>query len=173
MTVADIISIAKISQYLSQIDVAKGALFGRRVAPLTPKILYTERKAVEWMYDLDPTNETLVSTSNYLYSLCRGYNLKAQVISGGGGGSVVPPTPVNAPLPLQFIVAASGTTFIDAQSSVTLSDFVGYNLLFSRGGIPQSTVTTEPTYYTWNRSTGVMTINIAAATGELFQIYPV
>lgn len=171
-TVPQIIEIAKISQYLAAADIAKGALFGARKSTTTPVILYCERKAVEWLYDLDPTSDTLTLTANYLYSLCRGYNLKAQSITGGGG-SIVPPVPANQPLPLQFIVAASGTTFINGQSSVTLTSFIGYNLLFSRGGIPQSTVSTEPTYYTWDRSSGIMTINIAAATGELFQIYPV
>jgi len=172
MTVLDIINIAKISQYLAQVDVAKGALFGARKTPLTPKILYCERKAVEWLYDLDPTNSTLTLTANYLYSLCRGYNLQALGITGGGG-SVVPPVPANQPLPLQFIVAATGTTFIDGQSSVTLTSFIGYNLLFSRGGIPQSTVSSEPSYYSWNRSTGLLTISPSAILGELFQIYPV
>jgi len=96
MTVSQIINIAKISEYLSQVDVAKGVLYGQRVTPLTPKILYTERTAVEWMYNLDPANSTLTLTANYLYSLCRGYNLRAQYIlnngSGGGGVSPVVPT---------------------------------------------------------------------------------
>lgn len=171
-TVPQIIEIAKISQYLSAQDVSKGALFGPRISPSTPIVLYCERKAVEWLYDLDPTADSLTLTANYLYSLCRGYNLKAQSITGGGG-SIVPPVPANQPLPLQFIVAASGTTFIDGQTSVTLTSFIGYNLLFSRGGIPQSTVSTEPSYYSWNRSTGLLTISPQAYTGELFQIYPV
>jgi len=172
LTVPQIIEIAKISQFLSQIDVAKGSLFGKRIAPSTPIVLYCERKAVEWLYNLDPNDSTLTLTANYLYSLCRGYNLKAQSITGGGG-SVVPPVPPSQPLPLQFIVAASGTTFIDGQSSVTLTSFIGYNLLFSRNGIPQSTVAGQPSLYTWNRSTGLMTISPAAVLDELFQIYPV
>lgn len=171
-TVPQIIQIAKISQYLAAQDVSKGVLFGQRVAPSTPIVLYCERKAVEWLYDLDPTSDTLTLTANYLYSLCRGYNLKAQSITGGGG-SIVPPVPATQPLPLQFIVAASGTTMIDGQTSVTLTSFIGYNLLFSRGGIPQSTVATEPSYYSWDRSAGILTISPQAFTGELFQIYPV
>lgn len=173
LTVQQIINIAKVSQYLAQVDVAKGKLFGSRITPNTPQILYCERKAVEWLYNLDPTDDTLTLTANYLYSLCRGYNLKAQSISGAGGGGISPVNPANAPSPLQFIVAASGTTFVDGQSSAVLTSFIGYNILFARGGVPQSTVDTEPTYYSWNRSTGTLSINIAAITGELFQIYPV
>ena len=75
LAVSDIIAIARISQYLSQDDALKGSLFGARVAPKTPLVLYCERKAVEWMYDLDPADDTLRLTANYLYSLCRGYNL--------------------------------------------------------------------------------------------------
>jgi len=172
MTVPQIIQIAKISQYLAADDASKGVLFGARKAPETAKVLYMERKAVEFLYDLDPTDTSLVLTANYLYSLCRGYNLKAMSITGGGG-SIAPVNPSTQPLPLQFIVAASGTTFIDGQSSVVLTSYIGYNLLFSRGGIPQSTVTSESSYYSWNRNTGLLTISPAANLSELFQIYPV
>lgn len=172
-TVSQIINIAKISQYLAKIDVAKGSLFGQRIAPNTPQILYAERKAVEWMYNLDPTDSTLTLTANYLYSLCRGYNLKAASISGGGG-SVSPVDPVSpTPSPYQFIVAASGELINNGESSVTITAFIGYNLLFSRGGIPQSTVTTEPSYYSWDKTSGLFTISPAAITGELFQIYAI
>lgn len=172
MTVAQIINIAKISQYLAQVDVANGALYGQRVTPLTPKILFTERTAVEWLYNLDPTNSSLVQTANYLYSLCRGYNLKAQSVTGGGG-SVSPVTPSGSPSPLQFNVAASGTTFISGQSSAVLTSFIGFNLLFARGGIPQSTLNSESSYYTWDKVTGTLTVSPDAVFGELFQIYPI
>lgn len=72
LTVQQIINIAKISQYLAQIDIAKGSMFGRRISPGTPLVLYNERKAVEWLYSLDPSDDSLTLTSNYLYSLCRG-----------------------------------------------------------------------------------------------------
>lgn len=117
-------------------------------------------------------NSTLVLTANYLYSLCRGYNLKAQSVTGGGG-TIAPVNPNTEPLPLQFIVAATGTTFISGQSSVILVSYIGYNLLFSRGGIPQSTIDTESSYYSWNRNTGLLVISPNAVLGELFQIYPV
>jgi len=172
-TVSQIINIAKISQYLSKIDVAKGSLFGQRIAPNTPQILYAERKAVEWLYDLDPADSSLTLTANYLYSLCRGYNLQASNISGGGG-SVSPITPVSpVPSPYQFIVASSGNVINTGEASATLTAFIGYNLLFSRGGIPQSTVTTEPSYYSWDKVSGLFTISPDAIAGELFQIYAI
>jgi hypothetical protein len=92
MTTLEIINIAKVSQYLAAVDVAKGVLYGKRVTPLTAKILYAERAALEWMYSLDPTNDSLIEVGDYVYSLCRGYNLQAQYIinSSSGGGGVVP-----------------------------------------------------------------------------------
>ena len=172
LTIPQIINSAKISQYLAAQDVSRGALFGARVAPQTPLILYTERKSVEYIYDLDPSDTSLVQTSNYLYSLCRGYNLKAQSVTGTGG-TVSPITPPITVSPLQFTVDASGTPFISGQSSATLDSFIGYNLLFARGGIPQSTLNTESTYYSWDKNTGTFTVTPAAVLGELFQIYPI
>ena len=43
-TVAEIVSIAKISQYLASNDVSKGVLYGARINPMLPKQLYIERK---------------------------------------------------------------------------------------------------------------------------------
>ena len=105
-------------------------------------------------------------------ALCGLYGLEAQEVVTSAG-TVVPSSTSSAPLPLQFVVAASGTTFIDGQSSVTLTSFIGYNLLFSRNGIPQSTVAGQHSLYSWNRSTGLMTISPAAILDELYQIYPV
>lgn len=171
LTVAQIIDIAKISQYLAQVDVNKGNLFSPRVAPLTPQILYLERKAVEWMYNLDPANTSLFQTSQYLYSLCRGYNLQAQQISGTAG-AISPVNPAQIPNPYDFEVTAS-SLIANGQSSVTLSAFIGFNVLFVRNGIPQSTINTGGTYYSWVKATGLFTISPAAITGESFQIYPV
>lgn len=177
LTTAQIIQIAKISQYLSANDIAKGSLFGPRKIPITPQVLYMERKAVEWLYNLDSSDSSLTLTSNYLFSLCRGYNLQAQNIlnssgGGGGGGSVTPVTPSTAPTPYQFLV--DGSSFIaNGESSKTITAFIGFNLLFSRGGIPQSTINTESSYYSWNRTTGEFTCSPAATTGELFQLFAI
>jgi len=175
LSVSDIIEIARISQYLSQDDTLKGSLFGKRVAPKTPLVLYAERKAVEWMYNLDPSDDTLRLTANYLYSLCRGYNLKAQgILNEDGGGSVSPVNPDTAPSPIQFEVSGS-TLITTGATSGTISAFIGYNLLFVRGGVPQSTVNQGggSTYYSWDRSLGLLTISPAAQAGELFQLYPI
>lgn len=171
LTVAQIIDIAKISQYLAQNDVQKGSLFSAPVAPMTPQILYLERKAVEWMYNLDPSNTSLVQTSQYLYSLCRGYNLQAQQISGTAG-TISPVIPSQIPNPYDFEVTAS-SLIADGQSTVTIPAFIGFNVLLVRNGIPQSTLNLGGSYYSWVKSTGVLTISPAAFLGEQIQIYPV
>jgi hypothetical protein len=129
-----------------------------------------ERKSVEWLYDLDPTNITLTQTANYLYSLCRGYNLKAQNITGGG--SVAPVTPTTAPTPYDFEV--DGSSFIATGATTKVIPlFVNYNLLFVRNGIPQSTIDLGGSYYSWDRASATLTISPAATAGESFQLYPV
>lgn len=170
ISISNIIRIAKASQYLATLDIQKGSLFGKRIAPSTPYVLYLERKAVEWMFDLDPTDITLPLTANYLYSLCRGYNLEAQNITGSG--SVASVNPATAPDPYNFEVSASSFIATGATTK-TISTFVGYNLLFVRNGIPQSTIDLGSSYYSWNRDTGLLTISPAAVATELFQLYPV
>lgn len=172
ISVSNIIRIAKVSQELATIDVAKGGLFGRRIAPSTPYVLYCERKAVEWLFDLDPTASSLTLTANYLYKLCRGYNLQAQNITGGG--SVAPINPITAPNPYDFEVDATSFVSTGETTKNFPSTWVGYNLLFVRNGIPQSTLNIGGnSYYSWDRDTAVLTISPAAQAGESFQFYPV
>lgn len=100
LTVNDKIDIAKISQYLSNVDTAKSGLFGPRPDQTLPEKLYLERKAVEWEFNGEDLTDggvtpvlasnSLFATSNYLYSLCGKYSLRAQAILNGsvGGGTV-------------------------------------------------------------------------------------
>lgn len=172
LTVAQILDIAKISQYIATIDIEKGALFGKRVVPETPQILYNERKAVEWMYNINPAETSLTETANYLYSLCRGYNLQAQQISGTGG-TITPVNPSQIPNP--YIFEVSNTSLVPTGAiNATIPAFIGFNVLFVRNGIPQSTLNLNgDSYYSWNKNLGLLTINPAAIAGEIFQIYPI
>ncbi len=150
-TVPQIIAIAKVSEYLSLLDVSKGSLFGKRVAPETPNVLYMERKAVEWLYDLDPTDSSLVGTANYLYSLCRGYGLKAQnIINNGGGGSISPITPVNGIFP--FIITSAD--FESDGISYNNSRIVGVNLSIFIDEVSQQWLTASSTTFAYT-ATGI------------------
>lgn len=174
LAILDIIEIAKVSEYLSANDIARGALFGPRKIPITPQVLYMERMAVEWMYNIDPNDDTLRLTANYLYSLCRGYNLQARnIVNAGSGGSVSPVSPTaTSPDPLIFNVD-DNSAIPTGGSSLTIESFIGFNLQFSRGGIVQSTITSESSYYTWNKNTGEFTCSPAATVTELFILMPV
>ena len=94
MTILDIIKLGKVSTYLASQAVANGNLFNAYIDQRLPKMLYTETKSVEWIYNLDPNYPTLLGSGNYLYSLCGLFALQAKaIIAGGGGGTPVIPTP--------------------------------------------------------------------------------
>lgn len=172
LTITQILDIAKISQYIATIDIESGKSYGKRIVPETPQILYNERKAVEYWYNLSPNDPSLIETSNYLYSLCRGYNLQAQQIAGTGG-VITPVIPSQIPNPLIFEVSPT-TVVPSGATSAIITGFIGFNVLFVRNGIPQSTLNINgDSYFSWNKNLGLLTIHPAAITGEVFQIYPI
>lgn len=122
-----------------------------------------------------------LGVSNYLYWLCGKFQLEGQnLIYGIGGGTVLPiPNPNNpggggggsAPSPIEFEVT-NATLISDGNSTASIPTFVGYNLLFVRGGITQSNLNLGASYFSWNRTTGQFTCFPAAQEDELFQLYP-
>ena len=172
MTILQIINIAKYSQPLAMVAIEKGGLNGNGIDVLLPRKIYSVRKNVEWLYDLDPNDDTLTFTANYLYSICAPFNLKAAA-SITGGGSISPSSGGTTPSPYDFEVDAN--SFIPTGgSTVTIPEFIGYNLLFARGGITQSQVVLGggSSFYSWNKITGLFTCFPAAAATEIFQLYP-
>jgi hypothetical protein len=116
-------------------------------------------------------NSTVRGVANYLQWMCGKFGLTAQyVISGSGGGSVIP-VPAASPNPIEFSVSST-STIPSGGSIAILPSFKDYNIIFIRGGITQSTVNTGGSYFTWSKGTGVFTCIPAAYDGELFQIYP-
>lgn len=170
-TVSEIILIAKKSQFLASNDIQRKGYFGGGIDLQLPRKIKAVRENVEWMYNLDPTDDTLVGTANYLLSLCGAYAFKANAISGGGGtvSPIAPPQTLN---PLQFVVDGS-STIPTGGDSVTLTSFIGYNIIFVRNNITQSNVDNGGTWFTWEKVTGDFTCVGAAGAGELFQIYPI
>lgn len=174
LTVSQKITIAKISQYLCAIDIERGGTFGGGIDQTLPLKLYNIRKSVENQYILNPADTTLTATSNYLYALCNKYALMAQTIVLGSGGSVPGTVATVSPTPYQFTVDASTSFMINGQSSKTITAFIGYNLIFIRGGVTQSTVNDGiNSYYSWSKSTGIFTCSPAAVTSELFGLFPI
>jgi hypothetical protein len=170
LTVPETIQVAKISQYLSSNDIDKAGLFGGGMDIQLPRKIYCVRKNVEWRYDIDPTDDSLTATSNYLYALCGKYGLYAQSVTGGGG-AVSPVSPSSVPDPYDFEVDAS-SLIANGESTKTIESFIGYNLLFIRSNVPQSQVDQGSSFFSWNRVTGEFVCSPAAFTGELFQLYP-
>ena len=110
--------------------------------------------------------------ANYLYWMCGKFQIEAQfIIQGVGGGIVSVLDPFATPNPLEFSVDGS-SVISDGESSATLTQFIGYNVLFVRNNVPQSTINNGGSYFSWNKTNGQFTINQSAYTGELFQIYP-
>lgn len=178
LSVIDIIDVGKASIYLSANYTQRQALFGGTVIKPTPPVqIALVTSALEWGYlGGAQTSEQLRQVANYLYWMCGKFQLEAQnVISGSGGGSVAPSSGGSlTPNPLDFIVGVD--SFISTlETTVTISQFTGYNVEFDRNGQPQ--YTTNPgdgsTYYGWNRVTGVFTLyNGAAQDGERFRLVP-
>lgn len=173
LTPAQVIQYTNVATYLASDAVAKGNLFGASIEPELPNILYIENFILNWYNSTTGNNSvTDQAIANYVWSLTGMYGITAQAIVTGGGGTVTPGTPTIAPAPYQFEV--SSTSFIPTgDSSKTISDFIGYNLLFVRDNITQSTVNTGGTYYSWNSVTGLFTCVGAAGEGQLFQLFAV
>ncbi len=157
----------------------EGVLWGSRVTPpASPMTIAIVTDALRWANEANEDGTIVVPETevrnirNYLLWLIGMFGMEAKrIISGGGGGTVVP-IAGSTPSPIQFVVSAS-SYIPTGDSTKTISSFIGYNLLFTRNGIPQSDVTSQPTYYEWNKTTGAFSINIAAQESELFQLYAI
>ena len=172
---SDIINIiAPVSQFYAANDIQRQGLFGGGVDITLPRKLYCIRKNCQWLYDLDPTDDTLTGTSNYLYALCGKYALAAANATGVGAGSVAGvTTPAgDLPEPLDWEVSADSEPLADGESTVIITDFIGYNIEFTRGGVTQNTTNTGGSYYSWDRVTGTFTCYPGAVLSELFRILP-
>lgn len=174
-TIAEIIEDAKISEYLSANDVLNSALFPRPINKQTPQVIYTEYKSVQWAYNQNPNFAGIIATSNYLYWLCAAYNLQAIYIrTHGGGGSISPITPpaVNIP-PIEFVISEI-TPIPNGGNTLSIPQYKGYNIIFNRGGIPQSQINQNDgsSYFIWNSVTGTFMCFGNAVTSELFSINP-
>ena len=109
LTFADKIQIGKVSAYLATIDSLKSNLFGGKLDPRLPLMLQMETDAVEWMYQLNPTDASLTLTINYLYELCVGYALKAATVVANASSNLMTPVVANGYIytSIPYIVTAT------------------------------------------------------------------
>lgn len=91
--IATIISYGNICSYLSANDFSKKKILnGRYFNTNLPIKLSNCTSLVEWNYNRNPDDESLIDTANYLYQLCGKYIAEAQLIIGSGGsGTIINP----------------------------------------------------------------------------------
>lgn len=174
-TIAEDIIIGKVSTSLASNYNAKQALFSPALAdPTSPVTIQMVTNALDWGYSGGAqTNESLRSVANYLIWLCGKFGLQARNLIGIGGASVTPIIPGSLrPSRLDFIVSST-SPLPSGSTGGTFASFIGYNLDFIRGGVSQSTVTTEASYFTWDKTNGLFTCSPALVDTELVALIPV
>lgn len=114
-TPQQIIDIAKLSQMYAANFIGNGSLFSPELDPKWARILYVERKSLEWRYDLNPTDSTLQNVANYVYRLCGRAGLKAIGVLGGGAGGggtiIVPTTPSTLGFTFEYLIPITAANF--------------------------------------------------------------
>jgi hypothetical protein len=174
LTTPQQISIGALCALYTSNENASGQKAGGVIDKRLPHLIYAVNQGLKWLYEYDSDNEDLDTIGNYLISICR-HQFRAQgVLALNNGGTISPIVPSRTPPnPLDFIVSATSTV-VTGGTSVSLPQYIGYNVDFSRGGIMQNTTSLGDgsSYYSWNIVTGVFTIYPAATEGELFRIMP-
>ena len=169
-----------ISTYLAANYNSRGTLFGGTKAPVSAVTIALVTDALRFGYDGGAqTDESLRATANYLIWLTNMWGQEAQAISqGAGGGTVIPPGTA-VPEPLDWVVSGSSSSIAplkDGDTSAVIPALIGWNIDFTRGGIPQYTTDNGmgSTYYGWNKGTGTITLyNGAAQLTEPMRISPI
>lgn len=181
-TIQEAIDRGDVSIYLAANDAARGVLFGGTLAPGSAVSIALITDGLRWGYDGGAqTSESLRSYANYLVWLCGKWGQQAAtIIAGGGGGSVIPIAPGGRPQQFNFEVDSSSFIATGDTTKQFPDIWKGWDLLFDRNGVVQNTiVSTESSYYSWNKVTAFLTLlgpppgNGAAFETEKFQFSPV
>lgn len=174
MTIPQAINNGYASTYLCVRYNDKQALFsgGALAAPTSPVTIQMVTDALSWGYDGgSQTAPALNTVKNYLIWLIGKFGLEASVITGSGG-SVIPIVPtITTPARMDFVVSGS-SPIPSGGSSLLLTNFIGYQVDFVRGGISQSTINTEPSYFSFNSLTGSFSCYPVLQAGELVALIP-
>lgn len=173
LTIAQTINVGNLSIGLAVNAVAKGSLFGAKLTQNSPLSMAMVTSALSWGNSGGQDAEDLRGLANYAYWMYGKQGLQAQYLIGlnSGGGTVVPGTITLSGTRRDFIVSAT-SYLVTGTTSATLTEYVGFNLDFVRNDISQSTVSTENSYFTFNKSSGAFTVSPALQVGELISIIP-
>lgn len=120
------IQYGNICSYLASADFARQNLLkGGAFRSDLPSRLDVATALVEWNYNRDPNDETLVDTGNYLYQLCGKYIQQAKLIIANNMQGIIvnPATGVQStlqPVYLQFRVGVTASPVVVNGENVTL-----------------------------------------------------
>lgn len=128
LTIAEIISVAKISSYLASRDIARGGVYAQRIKKDLPLLITMERKSLEWAYDQDEDYEDIKAVANYVYNLCAPYNLEAQRLLGQYSGSSVNQSSAISGLYFPIMVTSESSYWTDGTNYVRPA-LVGINYI--------------------------------------------
>lgn len=186
LTVQQQLNIANACSIYASNELVSGKVDGGLLDERLPSLLFATRQGLEWLYELDPTNEDLTPIGNGLIAICKHYaKAENEIVGGGSVPSVNPNTALPQPIDWRVSGTASATApLATADTSVVLDgtngmpDLRGYNVAYTRGGIPQ--YTTNPgdgsNYYGWDRLTGLFQLlgsAPSAVLGEQMRIDPI
>lgn len=184
--ISDIITWAKISQYLGEVDLAQQSAFrGGNLDPQYPILIRMERRALEFMNGFDSSNANIDYVANYVYNLCGKYLAEAKVIAGqGGSGGIVNPSTGTATtlldISLEFELGITASPVIvngvnvtlpsDGDNSITLPlrNIVQGSLLLTIGGTPQPSIITTNSTYVSISYTSMQAVITLGPSGTIF-----
>lgn len=126
LTTPQILQIARVSQYLTVVDIAQKQVFkGGDLNQRQADLIYMERRSVQNRYDLNPSDPTLVQTGNYLLSLLRNWPAAQNILNAIEAGLPVITNPSNV-----TITAGNNAVF-----TVSVTSTTSYALQWFRNGV--------------------------------------
>lgn len=177
LTILEIINIGRICTYLSDNDVAKGSLYGRRLDPRLPLMLAIETDSLKWVYDATiGSTESLRPLANYLYDLCQPYAGGAKIILAlGGGGIIVNPGGVRTSIvgiDVQFRVGVSGMVQGESVYVLNYTNIIENTVIVFLDGsdLPAGEVVQISADIVYTATEATITFNQPVIDGQLYKI---
>ena len=123
-----VINIAIISQYKAQAAIdGSGFYNGQSLDKRLPRLLYIERKALQWAYNRNNADPTLYNTKKYVYSLCAPFSQEALTILNNQ--TAAKPV-ISGPASYSILVGQSATF------TVSVVSFIPYTVQWYRNNLP-------------------------------------
>lgn len=175
LTIPQILNIAKISQYLAaQYEANKTFLKGGVLDMTLSRKIYMERRAIQYIYNLNVNDPFLRETANYLYALCGRFAIQAQNILNPVS-TCISPTITIQPISqsimqgsaVTFSVTATGTSLqyqwkkngIDITGAIGTTYMIS-NVQYSDGGVYSCVISNGCGIATSNNATLTVTAGL-------------